>query len=44
MMLVQKNQCTVKTFGEEKHRALEILFEVREEETLSILKTPERNG
>jgi hypothetical protein len=44
MMVVQKIQCAVKTFDEEKHRALEILIEVREQETLSIVKTPERNG
>jgi hypothetical protein len=43
-MLVQKTQCAVKTFAEESHRVLEISIEVREEEKLGIMKTPERNG
>jgi hypothetical protein len=37
-------QWAVKTFAEEKYPAFEILIEVREEETLGIVKTPERNG
>jgi hypothetical protein len=43
-MLVQKTQCAVKTFAEKKHRILEIFVEVGEEETLGIVKAPERNG